>query len=214
MIIKSITKQTDDFLQSLLRGNRQICSAISRDYLSKNPSIIDLYEDVFKEALYEVGRLWETNKINVASEHLATAITEGILNELYAKLELQENKNKKVVLTCVENEYHQVGIKMVADVFEMNGWNSYFIGTGIPTSQLKQFIRQENPNVLAISLSIYFNYQNLLRMIYVLKNEFPELTIIAGGQGFEHFNEESAKKIDGVNHISDLHALDKYLKTD
>lgn len=204
---------SSDFLQSLLSGNRQKCSAISREYLAHNSSIKDLYEDVFKEALYEVGVLWETNKITVATEHLATAITEGILNELYGELETQEKQNNKVVLTCVENELHQVGIKMVADLFEMHGWESYFLGTGIPTTELVKYIKQVNPNILAISLSIFFNYQNLIRMLAVLKSEFPDLTIIVGGQAFIHKKEGNFKDIEGIKYISDLYELDNYLKT-
>jgi len=210
---ESINTLTSDFLKFLLSGNRKMCSAITKQYLSTNPSVKDLYEEVFKDALYEVGRLWETNKISVATEHMATAITEGILNELYADFDIPAVENKKVVLTCVENELHQVGIKMVADVFEMNGWESLFIGTGIPISQLIQFIKQENPMILAISMSIFFNYQNLAKMIVVLKNEFPDTVIVVGGQAFKHIKEGGLDKETGVKYISDLYELDYYLKT-
>jgi hypothetical protein len=27
----------------------------------------------------------------------------------------------------VANEYHQIGGKMVADIFELNGWRGYFV---------------------------------------------------------------------------------------
>jgi len=203
----------ETYLTNLLAGNRQMCSSIAKQYLSEDHSIKELYENVFKVALYEVGLLWENNKISVATEHLATAITEGILNELYGALELQEKQNKKVVLTCVENELHQVGVKMVADVFEMNGWDSHFLGTGIPTTELAKYIRQIKPDVLAISMSIFFNYQNLMRMIDIIRNEFPDLTIIAGGQAFSHRKDDSSGEIENIKYISDLHELDNYLKT-
>ena len=190
-----------------------MCSTIAKNFLAENPSIKDLYEDVFKEALYEVGRLWEANKITVATEHLATAITEGILNELYGELDIPEKSTHKVVLACVDGESHQVGVKMVADVFEMNGWESYFLGTGIPITELVKFIQQKEPTVVAISLSIFFNYRNLVEMIAVLKSEFPNLTIIVGGQGFLHRKEGSFEKVDDIKYISDLYELDTYLKT-
>jgi len=208
----SVNEHSTNFLQNLLSGNRQICSSIAKQYLAQNPSIKDLYEEVFKVALYEVGRLWETNQISVASEHLATAITEGILNELYQQLDTLEKQNYKVVLTCVENELHQVGIKMVADVFEMNGWESYFLGTGIPVSELVKYLKQVKPDVLAVSMSIYFNNKNLGKMVDVLKNEFPDLKIIIGGQAFVHKKEDNFTKIDTIKFISDLYELDNYIK--
>ena len=138
---KSTEALSKDFLQQLLNGNQSMCKSISEQYLLINPSIKDLYEEIFKTALYEVGRLWEINKITVADEHLATAITEGILNELYENFDLPDNNQKKVVLTCAQNELHQVGIKMVADVFEMHGWESDFVGTDIPLPDLIQHIK-------------------------------------------------------------------------
>ena len=212
-MVNKLEKIHDQYLNSLLRGNRQMCSIIAKQYLAENNSIKDLYEDVFKGALYEVGLMWENNKISVATEHLATAITEGILNELYQELEIPPTQKHKVVLTCVESELHQVGIKMVTDVFEMNAWESYFLGTGIPINELIKFIKEKDPHVLALSMSIFFNYQNLVHMIEILRREFPKLKIIVGGQGFVHKKEGNFKKIENVKYISDLYELDNYLKT-
>ena len=212
MINKSINELKKEFLQHLLDGNRQRCSALAKQYLSQNPSIKDLYEEIFKEALYEVGTLWEMNKITVATEHLATAITEGILNELYEELNTEESINNKVVLACVENEMHQVGIKMVADVFEMHGWESYYLGTGIPVLELVEYLKQVKPKILAISLSVFFNFKNLLNMINILKQEFTDLEIIVGGQAFTHIEKDDLSRIDGIKYISNLYDLDKYLK--
>jgi MerR family transcriptional regulator, light-induced transcriptional regulator len=209
----SVDAITNDFLQNLLKGNRANCSAIAKQYLEKNPSIKDLYEEVFKQALYEVGRLWENNKITVASEHLATAITEGILNELFEQIISRKKINKKVVVACVENEKHQVGIKMVADVFEMKGWESSFLGTGIPTSELVKFIRETQPDILAVSLSVYFNFANLLKMLELLRSEFPDLQIIIGGQAFSRVPDEVILRLGNVVLLSDLYLLEKYIDT-
>lgn len=204
---------TNDFLLNLLKGNRANCSSIARQYLEKNPSIKDLYEEVFKVSLYEVGRLWETNQITVATEHLATAITEGILNELFEQIITKNKVDKKVVVACVQNEQHQVGIKMVADVFEMKGWESFFLGTGIPTSELVKFIHETKPDILAISLSVYFNFANLLKMLEQLRNEFPALQIIIGGQAFSRASEEALSRLGNVVLLSDLYLLEKYIET-
>lgn len=206
------TEIEHNFLESLLSGNKANCSALVKQYLAINPSIMDLYEEILKKALYSVGVLWETNKISVATEHLATAITEGILNELFEQIISNKRCNKKVLVTCVENEAHQVGIKMVADVFEMNGWESFFIGTGIPTKELIRSVHEIKPDVVAISLSVYFNYSRLLNMLKKMRAEFPELQFIVGGQAFQHSSQKGITEIENVIHISDLYLLDKYIK--
>lgn len=200
------------FLDNLLKGNRANCSTIVKQYLALNPSIMDLYEHILKSSLYTVGLLWETNRISVASEHLATAIVESILNEHFEQLISKKRLNKKVVVLCVENEQHQVGIKMVADVFEMNGWESFFLGTGVPTNELIKFIHEVKPDLIAISLSLYFNYSNLLTMIKKIKAEFPILQLIVGGQAFNHASNSTIVEMENVVLLSDLYLLEKFIK--
>lgn len=198
------------FLKNLLSGNRSACSEITREYLDINPSIEDLYEDLFRVSLYMVGTLWETNKISVATEHMATAITEGLLNELYEQIISQKRYPKSVVLACVENEKHQVGIKMVGDIFEKNGWESFFLGAGLPTGELIRFINQSNPTLLAVSLSVYFNLPNLLKMLTALRSAFPDLPIIVGGQAIQ-----SIKAVNlpvGCQAFDNLYQLETYIK--
>lgn len=204
---------SNSFLEHLLQGDRRKCSVLVQQYLSHNPSIMDMYEEILKDSLYKVGVLWETNKISVATEHLATAIAEGILNEYFAQIISKNRCNKKVVLTCVENEEHQVGIKMVADVFEMHGWESFFLGTGIPTNELIPFIHEVKPDILAISLSIYFNYSNLIKMLNILQSEFPKLKIIIGGQAFSKLSNTSLVGLDNVVLLPDLYMLELFIKS-
>ncbi len=91
-----------------------------------------LYMDLFQRSLYAVGELWELNKISVAREHLATAITESLLNLVYPRLFENTPTGKKVVVSCAANELHQIGGKIVADFFELNGWESHFLGANTP----------------------------------------------------------------------------------
>ena len=68
-----------EFLTALLAGNRKRCAQIVEEYRKVHPELIELYEEVFKRSLYEVGALWESNLISVATEHLSTALIEALL---------------------------------------------------------------------------------------------------------------------------------------
>ncbi len=203
---------SDEFLSSLISGNRKDCSKIAIEKLLSDPSVINLYEELLKPALYSVGKLWENNKISVATEHLATFISEAILNESYDQVISDIRIGKKVVVACVEKEYHQVGIKMVANVFENNGWDALFLGANVPVTELIKFIKSENPDMLALSLSIYFHLPTLEDMLKLIRLEFPELPVIVGGQAFMHGGREVAEKFVNVKFIGDLHKLDYFIK--
>jgi methanogenic corrinoid protein MtbC1 len=201
-----------EFLNTLLSGNRSKCSELVKTYLNIGVSIEVLYETIIKKALYEVGELWEFNKISVATEHLASAIVEGILNELYFKIISSNKINKTVIVSCVENEFHQIGIKMISDVFEMNGWNAYFLGANTPTNELISFSKTINPDVFAISLSIYFHLPILEMMIPIIRREFPVLPILVGGQAFCHGGQDILLKYENVIYKSDLNSTELFIK--
>ena len=201
-----------NYLNALLKGNRKEANRVCLDFIETGNSFKELYEHIMKPALYEVGKLWEHNRISVATEHLATAITEGIMNSFYTDIIPDNYNGKKVVLTCVEKEEHQVGVKMVADVFEMNQWESFFLGTGFPTSELIKFIKEVQPDIIAISLSVYFNYTRLKQMLNQLKSEFPQTKLIIGGQALTHISDNDFAEWKDITYISDLNQLDALLK--
>lgn len=203
---------TQRLLDALLAGNRREASSICQSYIKEGNSIKNLYETIIKPALYQVGLLWEENKITVATEHMATAITEGILNELYPQLIPDNYNNKKVVLACDQNEEHQVGIKMVADMFEMKGWDSSFLGSKVPLHELIHFIEENKPQQIALSLSVFYNFKSFKEMTLALRQTFPEIPVLVGGQAFRHLNfEEAFEDIPNIVHIPDLNTLENYI---
>ena len=173
--------------------------------------LLQLYKQVFTVALCEVGRLWETNRISVATEHITTAITEGILNGYFEQIISKKRLNRKVEVACVENKQHQVGGKMVADTFEMNGWDSFFLGPGIPLAELIRTFHEE-PYLITISLTVYFNFANFIKMINKFREEFPDLQIIIGGQAIKHVSVEKFSHFESVLLLTDLYLIEKFIQ--
>ncbi len=200
-----------EFLKLLISGNHLKCSEFIHQY-SENLTIQELYENIIKKSLYEIGVLWENNKISVATEHLASSIVEAILNELYTKIISAKKINKKVIVACIENEFHQIGIKMISDVFEMNGWNTYFLGANTPIQDLISYVKKIKPDFLAVSLSIYFHLPLLENMVQELKEEFPELSILVGGQAFRHGGQDTLLKYDNVIYKTDMRSVELFIK--
>lgn len=213
MVSENQSPFIDAYLENLLTGNRQACSNVYQDYLSENPSIQSLYEEVFKPSLYRVGELWEQNKIGVAAEHLATAITERMMNELYDRVLASSSCSKKIVLTCVENEHHQVGIKMVADIFEMHGWDCHFLGTGIPVNELVEYIRAIDPEVIALSISVYFNYAQFLDTLKVLGSKFPGKQIVVGGQAMQYIDLSLLDESLNILNLKNLYDIETFINS-
>ncbi|MBI9042258.1 cobalamin-dependent protein [Lutibacter sp.] len=179
--------------------------------LKKDVSIKIIYEDLLKVSLYEVGKLWEYNKISVASEHLASAIVEAILNDNYLNIISEKRVNKNVLLSCVEKEFHQIGVKMIGDIFEMNGWTSYFLGSNTPTKDVLLFSKTIPIDIIAISLSIYSHLPELTKLIEKFRLEFPETPILVGGQAFRHGGEKTLLKYYKVIYKPDIASTELFI---
>jgi methanogenic corrinoid protein MtbC1 len=173
------------FLQAILHGRRRAAAGIAVETARQGHSLPDVYADVVQESMYEVGRLWETNRITVAQEHMATAITQYVIGRLYPLIQPARSPKGRMVITGVEGEQHQVGPNMVADVLESAGWDVLFLGTNTPAAGVLQAVKEHGADVLGISATMLFNIPHVRRLIAEARAfSGPNLRIILGGCAF------------------------------
>lgn len=204
-------KLYQDYLQALLAGRRVQCRDITQMLIDRQIVIKILYSDLFQRSMYEIGDLWENNRITVANEHLATSITESLLNLVYPSVFATERIGKKAVISCSANEFHQVGAKMVADLFELNGWDGHFLGANTPPEDMARFIDDVQPDVVGLSLSITSNIAHLERCIEILKSNFPDMNLLVGGQAFRWGGADIIKKYKNTDLITSMDDLEKMI---
>jgi methanogenic corrinoid protein MtbC1 len=200
------------YLDGLLVNDRQQCRVSFEQWLQSNAGLRSLYEDLVQRALYEVGDLWERGRISVATEHLATAITESLLNLAYPRLFAQPRIGRLAIVACVANEYHQIGGKMVADLFELNGWRGYFLGANTPISDVKALIAEKHPDVVALSVAVAFSLDTLISAAAEIHAAFPEVPILVGGQALRWGGRERVERLPGVRCLTSLGELEAWIK--
>ena len=174
-----------DYLSALLAGRRSECHDIVQKLLAAPIDIKELYDKLFQRSMYRVGELWENNRITVANEHLATSITESLLNLAYPSIFATERIGKKAVISCSANEFHQVGGKMVADILELNGWDGYFLGANTPPEDILQYLQEVKPDLVGLSLSILSNIANLATLYRRCENRFSKHGSVDWRTGFQ-----------------------------
>ncbi len=150
-------------------------------------SIKEIYEKIFKPVMWETGRLWHKGEISVAHEHFITAVTQLSMSQLYPYLFSSDNrKNRAVIVACVPDELHEIGARMIADFFEMEGWDSYFYGANTPTSSILKAIIENNIEVVALSATMTLHIPKVAELISTIRKN-PEtalVKIIVGGYPF------------------------------
>ena len=199
-----------EYLREILAGKRKNALEVIMDAFHGGYPIPGLYMDVFQEALYEVGRLWETNHITVADEHMGTAITQYVMSNLYPHLEISETRRGKAVVTGVQGELHQIGANMVADVLESDGWDVVFLGTNVPAAGVIQSIRQHGADLFGISSTMLFNLPKVIQLVEAVRKEFGEsVRIILGGGAFKALTERPQELEGCVVALNLREALDR-----
>ncbi|MDZ7794219.1 MAG: cobalamin-dependent protein [Spirochaetia bacterium] len=206
-------KHYSTYLQALLSGDQKRCTEIVSQLLDEKVDIKMLYNQLFQRSLYETGELWEMNKISVATEHLATSITESLLTLVYPIIFSKPHNERTAIVSCVANEFHQIGGKIVADFLELNGWHAHFLGANTPVKDLVEFIDKKEPDLVALSLSLYFNLPKLHKTIEVIRAHNQKLPILVGGQAFRWGGQELQYGYEGVRLLTSLDELESVMKT-
>jgi len=171
------------YLDALLCGERHLASNMILEAVEKGASIKDIYLYVFQRSQYEIGRLWHLNIASVAQEHYCSAATQLIMSQLYQYIFSSEKTGRRLVAACVGGELHEIGIRMVADFFEMDGWDTYYMGANTPTSTIIEAIDSHQPDVLAISASMPFHRKTLKELIATVRDHDTDgrVKILVGG---------------------------------
>jgi methanogenic corrinoid protein MtbC1 len=201
----------DNYLPELVQGNGSDCAKTVEGLLDEGVGLRDLYVNLFQRSLYEVGSLWERGQISVATEHVATAITERLMTLAYPRMFAHDRCGRVAVISSVANEFHQVGGKMVADLLEVRGWDAYFLGANMPTLDLLKLIDEKKPHLVGLSLSVCFNASRLLEAIETIRGRWPELPILIGGQAVRQVGPEITDRFPHITCVHSLNELDDLL---
>jgi methanogenic corrinoid protein MtbC1 len=100
---------------------------------------------------------------------------------------------------------------MVADIFEMYGWDGYFVGANTPNTELLRFIESKNPDLIGLSLSIYSNLPELKNTLVKIRQYFPDLPVMVGGQAFRWGGTEIIQNFSNVAYLSSVEDLHKFI---
>jgi len=199
------------YLNSLLEGDKKQCLQIVVNLLEQKVSLKDIYLDIFQRSMYRIGQMWENERCSVATEHIATKITESLVEITSVYGPDEKRIGKSAVITCIDKEFHELGARIVSGFMNALGWDTVFMGSNTPQVDIINFVREYKPDILGISNNFYINIGRLAKLIDRVKSEFPEQEILVGGQALTKVNCECFSKYENVLYIPNLNELENYL---
>jgi methanogenic corrinoid protein MtbC1 len=108
------------------------------------------------------------------------------MSQLYPYIFSTERIGRRLLATSIGGDLHEIGIRMVADFFEMDGWDTYFLGANSPTETILQTIETQRPDIVAISATITSHVSRVEALIKAIQDRQMDYAprIIVGGYPF------------------------------
>jgi methanogenic corrinoid protein MtbC1 len=176
--------EAEIYLGFLLKKDRHGAVRFLLDLVSQGVAMEIIYVEVIQAAMVEIGRLWQNRTIDVADEHMATVITQSAMTQLYPLLFDTPKNGKRLVALALGEELHEIGIRMVADLFEWSGFETEYLGANMPSFSVLDHLRRHRPHLVALSVTVATHLSRLVDLIHAIRNEpdLQTLKILIGGQ--------------------------------
>ncbi|GAA5505188.1 ATP-binding protein [Novipirellula caenicola] len=174
------------YLAALLDSRRKDAVQLIMNAVESGTEIRAIYLHVLQPTQHELGRLWESGKISVAQEHYCTASTQFVMSQIQPYLLNDKITPKSLVATCVGDELHEVGLRIITDLFEVSGWDTVYLGANIPAEAIAESVAANNARVLAISTTMTQHLFGLSEVIAEVRKrpECKDVRILVGGYPF------------------------------
>jgi MerR family transcriptional regulator, light-induced transcriptional regulator len=150
-------------------------------------SIGQLYE-ALAAILVDTGAAWQSGTAEVWEEHLVSGIVRTVVEACVSRVEAAapEERGGTVVLAAPDDEYHDLGLRMLADRFALAGWRAHFLGANVPVGELTAAARRLLADAVALSASTHFHRLRLEPYVSALTAAEPGLRVWVGGPAFAH----------------------------
>ncbi|MBM7580961.1 cobalamin B12-binding domain-containing protein [Jeotgalibacillus terrae] len=176
-----------NFTDVLLDGDQDKAWEYVINEVDKGTSTKDIFFGLLTPAMVEIGQKWQENEISVADEHLATTTCDFTLARYKHEVLLPRIQNKpqdqgRALFFCVEKEEHDLGIRMIAQIFEENGYEVRLMGANLPVEFVLTMAVKWEPDVIGMSASMLKQGERVPSYIQRLMERFEQTELLIGGR--------------------------------
>ncbi|MCX5064638.1 cobalamin-dependent protein [Micromonospora lupini] len=137
--------------------------------------------DLVAPAQAEVGERWARNEWSVAQEHAATHISERVVAAVAAYVDTRPTGGR-IVVACMDGEWHALPPRLVAEVLRLRGWQVTFLGASVPAAHLVSYLHRHDAQAVALACALPMRLPHAHRMIEACRRS--DVPVVVGGRGF------------------------------
>ena len=174
------------YLQKILEGNVVEAMAVVTGAAQNGLGPRSAYTDILLPAQREVGRLWHAGELSIAEEHMVTAATQRTMAVLVNQAARQPANGHTVVVAAVSGNVHDVGLRALADMYQLAGWRVIFVGSDVPMLDLPTMLTFFEADLLMLGATLPTHIPRIEQAIRSIRERCERpVRVVVGGAAFD-----------------------------
>jgi methanogenic corrinoid protein MtbC1 len=176
-----------EYLEAILAGDRTRAESTVIAMFGRGATVPEVYEGILAPAQARLGRMWHRGEITVADEHFGSATTQAIISQLRPHFQRAKPTGRTMVATSTPGDMHEIGLRMVADLFEIDGWNVAYLGANTPIADVMELLERRGADLLALSVSTALTIRDAGDLIDAVRENtaIAQTKVLVGGPPFK-----------------------------
>jgi excisionase family DNA binding protein len=183
---------TDAIYKNAIDGNRyEVQKILTGLYVGQYP-LHEIYDHLLTPVLHRLGEDWAAGKISIIEEHIGSQSIRDCINRLQGIINIPKSNGLIALCLNTYDELHDIALKMIQNVLEVRGFQTFFAGEMTPVVGLDVILDKLKPARLYVSSTYVADPVKTQQEIKRIFNLCAELNIevYVGGKGWDSLDYE------------------------
>jgi MerR family transcriptional regulator, light-induced transcriptional regulator len=160
-------------------------------------SLAEFYDDILRPVLYDVGYLWQENKLDIGMEHVCSNTANKTIHMITDSIK-SNDKMENIIICTPDGELHNIACNIIESLLFEKGFRVFNVSPSIPTDSMINYIDETKPFMILISVTLKDNIGSAVRLIKKISTIF-NIPILVGGLAINHSSDIERKNIEAIS---------------
>ena len=160
-------------------------------------SLAEFYDDILRPVLYDVGHLWQENKLDIGMEHVCSNTANKTIHKITDSIK-PNDKMENIIICTPDGELHNIACNIIESILIERGFQVNNVSPSIPTDSMISYINETKPLMILISVTLKDSIGSAVRLIKKISSVFS-IPILVGGLAINHSSDIERKNIEAIS---------------
>jgi MerR family transcriptional regulator, light-induced transcriptional regulator len=193
VVTTALKKRVFDALKN---GDIEKIADVAGKY-KEQASLAEFYDDILRPVLYNVGYLWQENKLDIGMEHVCSNTANKTIHMITDSIK-SNDKMENIIICTPDGELHNIACNIIESLLFEKGFRVFNVSPSIPTDSMINYIDETKPFMILISVTLKDNIGSAVRLIKKISTIF-NIPILVGGLAINHSSDIERKNIEAIS---------------